>query len=208
MAGAIHGSAITLEGRQVGTIESIDMWSDPGNAARVNVAVKAVFSDLAADLDRYLAGKGYFQSRCSRRIYWVGDTAVLDAGVALRLASRVRYEHWACSSLGDARLLQETREVHWSVTVPRAPVDRIVVAAALDDIVDFPDAVERTFGLRVREEIPIPLPEKCGACNCADVIELLRPVFEAIAFANRNGSVQVTATLSTADPWQAMACVP
>ena len=127
---------------------------------------------------------------------------------ALRLVSRIRYEHWACSSLGDARLLQETREVHWSVTVPRAPVDRVVVAAALDDIVDFPDAVERTFGLRVREEIPIPLPETCGKCDCADVIELLKPVFEAIAFSHRNGSVEITATLSTADPWQTMACVP
>lgn len=208
MAGAIQGSAITLEGRQVGTVESIDMWSAAGNTARMNVVVKANFADFAADLDRYLADKGYFQSRCSRRIYWVGDTAVLDAGAALQLSSQVRYEQWACSSLGDARLLQETREVHWRVDVPRAPIDRVVVAAALEDIVDFPDTVERMFGLRVREEIPIPLPAMCGKCECAEVIELLQPVFEAVAFSSRDGGLEITATLSTADPWQAMACIP
>ena len=148
MAGAIQGSAVTLEGRQVGTIESIDIWTDPGNAARFNVVVKASFADFAADLDRFLEGKGIFQNRCSRRIYWVGDSAVIGAGSALHLSSRVRYEQWACSSLGDARLLRETRSVRWSVSVPRAPLDRIAVTAALDDIVDFPDAAERMFGLR------------------------------------------------------------
>ena len=208
MAGAIHGTAITLDGRQVGTVENIDMWTDPGDAARVNVVVKASFDELAATVDWYLAGRGFFQNRCSRRIYWVGDTEVIDAGVALQLSSKVRYEQWACSSLGDARLLQQTREVHWSVTVPRAPIERVVVAAALENIVDFPDAVERTFGLRAREEIPIPLPEQCGNCDCAHVVELLKPVFEAITFADRGDRLEITATLSTADPWQAMACIP
>ena len=208
LGGAIQGSAITLEGRQVGAVESIDMWSDPGNTARVNVMVKASFDDFEADLDRYLDGKGYFQNRCSQRIYWVGDTAIREAGTALRLTSRVRYEQWACSSLGEARLLRETRAVQWSVRVPRAPIERVVVAAALEDIVDFPDAVERMFGLRVSEEIPIPLPERCGTCDCDEVVELLKPVFEAIAFTDRGDRLEITFTLSTADPWQAMACIP
>ena len=68
---------------------------------------------------------------------------VREAGAALRLTSRVRYEQWACSSLDNARLLRETRAVQWSVRVPRAPIERVVVAAALEDIVDFPDSVER-----------------------------------------------------------------
>lgn len=208
MAGAIHGTAITLEGRQVGTVESIDMWTDPGDAARVKVVVKVSFDELAATVDWYLAGRGFFQNRCSRRIYWVGDTEVIDAGAALQLSSKVRYEQWACSSLGDARLLRETRNVLWSVYVGRAPIDRVSVTATLDDIVDFPDGVERMFGLRVREEIPIPLPATCGTCDCAAVVETLQPVFEALTFSHRAGRVAATATLSTADPWQAMACVP
>ena len=162
MAGAIHGTAITLEGRQVGTVESIDLWHDQGNAARVNIVVKASFGDFPATVDRYLGDRGFFQNRCSRRIYWVGDTAVLEAGPALRFSSKVRYEQWACSSLGNARLLRDTRSVHWSVSVPRAPIDQVAVIATLDDIVDFPDGVERMFGLRVREEIPMPLPPECG----------------------------------------------
>lgn len=207
-AGAIHGTAITLEGRQVGTVENIDMWSDGSNADRINIVVKASFDNFAADVDRYLDNKGFFQNRCSRRIYWVGDTAVLETGSALRLSSRVRYEQWACSSLGDARLLRETRNVHWSVSVPRAPIESVAVTAALEDIVDFPDLVERTFGLRVREDIPIPLPETCGRCECAYVIEKLGPVFEAVTFAGRGRRMEVTATFSTRDPWQAMACLP
>ena len=208
-AGAIHGTAITLEGRQVGTLESIDMWTDQGTAERVNIVVKASFGDFAADMDRYLDGRGFFQNRCSRRIYWLGDTAVLEAGAALRLSSKVRYEQWACSSLGNARLLRDTKRVHWSVSVPRAPIDQVVaVTAALDDIVDFPDAVERMFGLRVREQIPIPLPPECGKCDCSLIVESLQPVFEAIAFSYRDGRVEATATFSTADPWQAMACLP
>ena len=207
-AGAIHGTAITLEGRQVGTVESIDMWNDPSNSARVNIVVKASFGDFPATVDRYLGGRGLFQNRCSRRIYWGGDTAVLEAGAALQLSSKVRYEQWACSSLGNARLLRDTRSVHWSVYVPRAPIDQVAVIATLDDIVDFPDGVERMFGLRVREEIPMPLPPECGKCDCALIVESLQPVLEAIAFSYRDGRMQATATFSTADPWQAMSCLP
>ena len=208
MAGAIYGAAITLEERQVGTVESIDIWNDYGDLDRMNVVVKASFPDFAADVDRYLQGRGLFRNRCSRRIYWVGDTAVLEAGSVLRLSSRVRYEQWACSSLGNARLLSETRSVHWSVSVARAPIGEVAITATLDDIVDFPDGVERTFGLRVREEIPIPIPPTCGRCDCSEVLEQLQPAFEAIAFFDRGDRMEVTATVSTRDPWQAISCLP
>ena len=208
MAGAIHGTAITLEGRQVGTVESIDLWNDYGDTDRVNLVVKASFPAFEADVDRYLRGRGFFRNRCSRRIYWVGDTSVLEAGSVLRLSSRVRYEQWACTSLGDARLLSETRSVHWSLYVARAPLSEVAVTATLDDIVDFPDTVERMFGLRVREEIPIPIPPACGACDCSAVIELLQPAFEAIAFSDQGDRMEVTTTFSTRDPWQAMSCLP
>ena len=160
MAGAIHGSAITLEGHQVGTVESIDMWSAPGNAGRVNVVVKAIFADFAADLDRYLIDKGYFQNRCSQRIYWVGDTAVLDAGAALRLAPR-RYDSVSVSSLATTRLLR-IRARSLDVTVPRAPVDRIVVPPRWRNC-RLPGCGERTYGLRVREEIRFAAPRVGGA---------------------------------------------
>ncbi len=207
-AGAIHGAAITLEGRQVGTVENIDLWSDYGGADRMNIVVKASFPDFEADLDRYLRGKGLFQNRCSRRIQWVGGTSIRETGAVLRLSSRVRYEQWACSSLGNVRLLSQTRSVHWSMYATRAPIDEVAVTATLDDIVDFPDRMERMFGLRVREQIPIPLPPACGKCDCAKVIEWLQPAFEAIAFSERGGRMEVTTTFSTGDPWQAMTCVP
>lgn len=207
MAAAIHDTAIVLQGRQVGTVESIDLSSAADAAGRTDMIVTASFDDFEADLDRYLQGRGTFQNRCSRRIYWVGDTTVLETGASLRLSSEVRYEQWACSSLGNARLLSRTKSVHWSLDVPPAPLDEVAVNARLEDIVDFPDAVERTFGLRVREEIPIPLPPTCGKCDCAEVIELLQPAFEEVAFAERGSHMQVTMIISMRDPWEAMACL-
>ena len=49
---------------------------------------------------------------------------------------------------------------------------------------------------------------RIGTCDCDEVVELLKPVFEAITFADRGDRLEITATLSTADPWQAMACIP
>ena len=207
MAGAIQDTAIVLQGRQVGTVESIDLSGAADAAGRTDMIVMARFDDFEADLDRYLQGKGTFQNRCSRRIYWVGDTTVLETGARLRLSSEVRYEQWACSSLGNARLLSRTKSVHWSLYVPRAPLDEVAVNARLEDIVDFPDAVERTFGLRVREEIPIPLPPTCGQCDCSEVMELLQPAFEEVDFSARGSRMQVTMTISMRDPWDAMACM-
>ena len=207
LAGAIHDTAVVLQGRQVGTVESIDLSDASGTAGRTDMIVTASFDDFAADLDRYLQGRGTFQNRCSRRIYWVGDTKVLETGARLRLSSQVRYEQWACSSLGNARLLSRTKSVHWSLYVPRAPLAEVAVNARLEDIVDFPDAVERTFGLRVREEFPIPLPPTCGKCDCSEVIELLQPAFEGVAFAERESRMHATMTISMRDPWDAMACL-
>ena len=207
LAGAIHDTAIMLQGRAIGTVESIDLSGASAAAGRTDMVVTASFDDFEADLDRYLQGKGTFQNRCSRRIYWVGGTTVLETGARLRLSSEVRYEQWACSSLGNARLLSRTKSVHWSLYVPRAPLDEVAVNARLEDIVDFPDAVERTFGLRVREEFPIPLPPTCGTCDCSEVMELLQPAFETIAFSEQGNRVQVTMTISMRDPWDAMACL-
>lgn len=207
MAAAIHDTAIVLQGRQVGTVESIDLSGAADAAGRTDMVVTASFDDFEADLDRYLQGKGTFQNRCSRRIYWVGDTTVLETGARLRLSSEVRYEQWACSSLGNARLLSRTKSVHWSMYIPRAPLDEVAVNASLEDIVDFPDAVERTFGLRVREEFPIPLPAECGKCDCSEVVELLQPAFEEVAFSARESRMHVTMTISMRDPWDAMACM-
>jgi len=97
--------------------------------------------------------------------------------------------------------------VHWSLYVPRPPLDEVAVNVRLEDIVDFPDAVERTLGLRVREEFPIPLPAACGKCDCSEVVELLQPAFEEVAFSERESRMHVTMTLSMRDPWDAMACL-
>ena len=92
--------------------------------------------------------------------------------------------------------------------VPRAPIHEVAVIARLEDIVDFPDAVEQVFGLRVREEVPIPLPSECGSCDCADLIDLLQPAVEGFSFSERETSMQITATISMGNPWDAMACMP
>lgn len=163
----------------------------------VQIVLAADFPQFTGTLDRMLHERGDFLDGCSKRLLWIGETSIQDAGESLVLSSKVRYEQWICSWLGDARLFWDTRVVQWRISVNSAPLDELRLVAEVANVKGLNNTLEDIFGLRFRKEIDIPFPADCGNCECSQVADLINATLESTRFLQTgDGAVRVEATFS------------
>jgi len=189
---------ISFGNESLGVLEQLRMEADEHDATRMLLLLTMRLDSLAEKLDRVLTGR--LNEACEHRLYWVGATDVRALDAHLRLSSRVRYEFWQCIDLilvdVKTRILQDTKSVTWKLYIDPAPIDDLEISAELTNIEKFPDALERWFDLRVRKDIKIPIPLRCGQCQCSDIVNTLRPRFESARFGETGGAIRVVVTFS------------
>lgn len=185
--------AITYQGQRVGSIENIRLDAP----SRLLISSTARFDSFSRTLDRILTSRGNFGS-CPKRIFWAGNTSIRDAGESLALSSRARYEQWICSStLGfKTKLFRSTFTVHWRLFIRPGEIENIRIEARLENIDDFSDSLEELLGLRIKENIRIPVPVRCGECDCSQVTGSLNPALEGVGFSRDGETVRLKVTFS------------
>lgn len=198
---------IKIDGQEIGVLEDIDI-SGGDNDDRTRITLTARFWNLPRDLDANLKARGNILGKCSQRLYWVGNTRITEYGPILRLTSRLRYEQWLCSSLFKTRLLRDTKTVRWSVFINPSSLADLSVHIRLDDVVNFPDDLERWFDLRIQRSIPIPIPQTCGRCPCSYITQETGPTFDSVNFAAHNDHSIATVAFSLSELSKALACIP
>ena len=201
--------AIEFQGETIGTIEGLSLEPTSDDPSTLLVRLTARFPLFTETLDRVLGEEGNFGS-CSRRLYWAGSTSIDQYGASLKLSSRIRYEQWVCGVpfVGDQRIFRDTKTVDWRLFVEPDRLDNLQISAQVENVRNLQNDLERALGLRVRENIRIPLPAYCGRCECSQVTTALRPTVEAARFSQEGGDVRVTVTFSVAsDLTDALACL-
>ena len=195
-----EGLDIKLQGRRIGSVENIIIEGDDEDSSRLLINLTAKFGSFTQDLDRFLRSKGNFAKKCSTRIYWSGNTSVRGTGKGLRLSSRLRFEKWICKKVfGKAirtKIVRDTKTVHWRLFIKRARIDQIRISAQVENIKNFPDDLEKLLGLRIREEIKVPIPARCGKCKCSQITDSLKPVFENVKFWRTDETIHVKVEFS------------
>ena len=199
---------IKFQGKVIGAIEGLRLQSAKDDSSTLLVQLTATFPGFTATLDRILRKQGNFNS-CSQRIYWAGGSSIRRYGASLALSSRVRYEQWICGFLGNHRIFRDTKTVHWSISVKPAPLDKLLIVAEVNNIKSLGDDLERLFGLRIQEQIKIPLPAYCGSCECAEIVKLLSAEAKDTRFSTTgNGDVRMDVNFSVAsDLTGALGCL-
>ena len=185
---------IEFSGITFGAIEEIRV--DSNNSDRIIFTTIIRFDSITAHLDNYLRNQGNFSNRCSRRLYWSGNTSIRGTGTILKFSSRARYEQWLCSKLGKAKLFRDTKNLHWELFF-RQNGKEFEVVARLNNIKNFPNFLEKAFRLRIEKGIKIPIPKRCGQCWCKDIQENLNPQLERADFSQRpDGKIVLEAAIS------------
>lgn len=182
-----------FKGQKIGSVftENIKITED---VDRLVVTTPIEFHSFTGTVDAYLQGRGDFIDGCSKRLYWAGDTSIRGTGEILKLSSRVRYEQWICAKIFGkrlkTRLFRDTKTVHWNLYLDK---EKLKIVARLKDIKNFSDSLERRLGLTFEKEIDIPVPEKCGKCQCDKAFD---PRLERSNFDQSSGKVVLGMTVS------------
>ncbi|MDE0101647.1 MAG: hypothetical protein OXN89_04650 [Bryobacterales bacterium] len=173
------------------------------------IPLAADFPQFTDTLDRKLRGQGNLLDGCSGRLLWIGETSIRDGGESLALSSKLRYEQWLCTGIGDTRLLRDTRVVQWRISVEPAPLDELRLVALVENVEGLNNQLEEALGLRVREEVDIPFPSDCGRCECSEVADMLDATLESTRFRSTDdGGVRVEAIFSgTGDLTDVLGCL-
>ena len=190
---------IEFEGQAIGAIDGLSVQAANDDPSSLLVQLTASFPAFTNTLDRILRKQRNFGS-CPSRLYWSGGSSMRGDGASLALSSRVRYEQWVCSSFwGKTRIFRDTKTVDWRILLEPAPLDELLLVAVVDNVRSLQDDLERLLGLRVREEIKIPLPAYCGSCKCAEIVDILDPAVESTKFSPiGDGGVRLEVTFSVA----------
>ena len=181
------GIDIPLDERTIGTVENLRLVPDATDTNRGNAIITARFDHFLRDLDKHLTDSGDLTNSNWYSVYWVGKSRIISADYDLRLSSLVR---------GEVAFIKVPTRVRWKVFVNPAPLTDVVMTAQITDIDNFPDDLERLFKLRMREDMKIPIPVKCGPCDCAKFIEVSQPAFESISFSQTSEILTVAITFS------------
>lgn len=190
---------IAFGGRDVGVVERLSLEAS-GDPSTVLLRVEARLTEFADVLDQVLGARGNILGGCSSRLHWAGETSVRGYGDALSLSSRVRYEQWVCGFLGDHRVFRDTKTVEWRLFVEADRLDSVRISAQVENVRSLQNDLEQILGLRVREDVAIPLPTDCGTCSCDQVIEALLPALEDVRFEDAGeGDMRVVVTFSAAN---------
>ena len=189
---------LKYSGRQIGTLDGLTLLPANDSSSSFLLELTASFPNFVQTLDRILAEQGNLGSSCDDQLHWVGGSSVRGASATLDLTSNVRNEKWRCSGSSATRKTSEdTRVIDWWLGVTAARLDDLLVVAQVVDIKGVPTLFQSLLGLRVRKEFKVPLPTECGACDCASVVEILRPELRGIRFRHAsNGTMRLAATIS------------
>ena len=200
---------IALGNDNVGTIESVRIDKE-GKGSRIDIHITAKFPMFPTSLDDILKSKGNIGG-CQQRFFWRGDTKLNGGGAELSLTSRIGYEAWTCPqpiklpfgkkiSLPRVRVIGDARNVQWTMFIKVGFLDEIYLGAHVNNIVGWPNWIEKLFGARITKHIPIVLPKACGSCSCKDLMSKTRPRLNITQFTvGEDGELQVMAVLSVND---------
>ena len=200
---------IKLGDINVGTIEDVRIDED-GEGFRIRIHVTAMFPSFAENLDTILKKKGNMGG-CQQRFFWRGNTALRGGGDELNLKSRIGYEAWTCPRpirlpfggtipLPRVRVFGDARNAQWTMFVKPAPLDQIYLSARINDVVGWPNWVEKLFGVHITENVPIGLPKTCGSCSCEELVFDLRPRLDNAQYTvGDDGKLRMAVVLSVND---------
>ena len=196
-----EASAIEFGGKSIGEVESLNLSEIEGEKGRVALSADIRLDGLLSTIDSALGSQGDLRSGCSQRLYWRGQSRVQGASSELSVKSAIRYEQWLCVDLlfDDlrTRLVSISTDVDWKLFVPPNELDELKIVAAVTDLDDIPDELEEWFGVRVRQDIKIPLPEVCGQCSCVDLFSSLQAELDSVLFsAEKNGVIRAHIRIS------------
>ena len=208
-----QGAAIVLHGDIIGTVDGISLAPNSESPSAPPMHLTVTFPSFTQTVDRALRGQGNFINSCSRRLYWLGKTSILQYGSSLSLSSVARYEQRLCSSFNSffsriIRPVTATKAVHWRLFVKPSPLANLHVSIEITTVADIQSDLETAFSLRASEDIPLPLPTSCGPCECSDIIDTLSPEVTTNHFSDGgNAAVLLTIAFSTARDARVLACL-
>ena len=189
---------ITHKGRPIGNVEAPKIQHDIDNQ-KLSISLTVNFSDFTKNLDQILASKGNFGS-FHTRIYWNGNTSVRNTGKSLGLSSRLRYEKWWSKKvLGKrikGRIFRDTKTVYWRLFINPASKDKIKIDARVENIRNFPNDLERFLTKRIPQEITVPIPVRCGNCDCSRITDSRKLELKSVNFSEADGTISLRVGLS------------
>ena len=187
---------IPFEGRTIGTVQEVALEPVEGDSSRFTIRLTAQFPSFIQELDGALNRRGNLNT-CINRVHWGGRTSIRSDGSYLDLRSRIGYELWNCNPLvGDWRWLGAAGWVDWRMDLMPAGLDSLEIRARVTNIDGLPDWVERVLGLRITQNLRIPLLESCGQCGCIQDGLSLRG--QSALFSRDGDVVRVTVRFSVA----------
>ena len=176
---------IEMHGRKVGVLDNVEFGMHD-NATRTKIKATAKFEDFPTNMDEILGSKGNLLGRCTKRLYWRGNTSLGHHGQDLKLSSRLAYELWSCPSWlpSSARFkyMSDVRTVDWTLFIRPDNLADVKVSAHVRNVRGVPNWLEDLVGVHVTEHIAMKIPELCGACNCSDLTGTMRPKLESVQF--------------------------
>ena len=174
-----------------GPIVSVsDLRIVPSSRNQNRTSLYGVFQilDLSGLIDREMENSGNILGRCSKRLFWRGDTEMLEPpnDGKLQLSTRMRYQQWVCA-IFKSKLFSKTDRVHWALSIPQGPIrDKVTLNLQVLQIGSNKDFIEEfltdLLGIDKLLRVSLPIPEQCGGCSCSEVFEALQPALDEAEF--------------------------
>ena len=94
------------------------------------------------------------------------------------------------------RIFSVVATIDWILEVLPALLHKLHIDARVTNIRGVDNNIERLFGLRFSESIPISLPPECGTCKCLSLAENLDARLDRVKFSRAEDDVNLTAEFS------------
>ena len=183
-----------------GTVEQVRIASDEDDPSRLAVRVAVRMEDFLDTLDTYLRGLGDLRaSKCSQKLFWLGDSRINRTGRRLQLRSRIRYEQWTC--------IFGKRQIRWFVYRANVDIDFYVNSAPIDELQltyrpvnlqYLPRWLEWLLDLRRPVSMPLPIPWRTlgSSCSLSQVARTLDARLEQVRFTREGNDMLLELDLS------------
>ena len=138
---------------------------------------------------------------CSRDLRWRGKTSIRYRGKSLGMRSSVVFQSRICKpKLKMAIFPRVPASVEWKLLMTPTPLplplNELKITAEIENIEYLPYFIEKVLGLRIKESFSIPLPDKCGRCDCTQMFNKWIPELESVNFDGKGSDVQVRAVFT------------
>ena len=186
----MYKQVLEVKGNRIGDMDVIIF---PGSLLkkRIQSEVLVNFDNLTGFIDNSMKEQGNLGS-CSKRLYWGGSTRVKDTGNILKLSSRVSFQLGICDKIiGNHHSPKVFTNVLWHLSLGWK--NKPAITAKVDNIKGVSDWLENKLSLRYKKAFHIPIPEKCGTCNCMDTF---KPKLDNAVFSKNGQDVMLKASVS------------